>query len=171
VVDGASVLEEVTREVVTAAPVSATASPPPPTVQAPKLALSFEEITARLKDLTLPDVDVVYGVATGGIVPAALVAYQLGRPLELMTINFRRQDNSPQRPAPELLSLPREPQAGTSVLLVDDVSVTGQTLLLAKDTVLAGCQVTTLVMKGRADIVVFPDVGTCVAWPWKAPGE
>src|SRR5690606_287032 len=48
------------------------------------VALPFDEIAARLRVLELPDVDVVYGVATGGIVPASLVAYQLGKPLELI---------------------------------------------------------------------------------------
>ena len=134
-----------------------------------EVALSFEEIAARLRLLELPEVDVVYGIATGGIVPAALIAYQLGKPLELLSINFRREDNSPQRPTPALLRQAPTPQPGTRVLLVDDVVVTGQTVRLALDTVLAGCQVTTLAMKGKADIVVFPEVGTCVAWPWKVP--
>ena len=140
-----------------------------PTV-AGKVALSFEEIAARLKALDLPEVDVVYGIATGGIVPAALLAFQLGKPLELLTINYRSEDNSPQRPEPALLAPAATLESGTRVLLVDDVVVTGQTVRLAVDTVLAGCQVTTLAMKGSADIVVFPEVGTCVAWPWKVNG-
>src|SRR5690606_2843325 len=46
-----------------------------------KVALPFDEIASRLAGLTLPDVDVVYGIATGGVVPASLVAYRLGKPL------------------------------------------------------------------------------------------
>lgn len=137
----------------------------------PRVALPFDEIASRLAGLTLPDVDVVYGIATGGVVPASLVAYRLGTPLELIAINYRREDNSPQRPSPELLAPTRQPAPGTRVLLVDDVSVTGKTMQLARDTVLAGCDVTTLVMKGRADIVAFPEVATCVAWPWKLNTE
>ena len=135
-----------------------------------KFALPFEQIAARLKGLTLPEVDVVYGIASGGVVPASLVAYQLGKPLELIVINYRREDNSPQRPAPEILAPSQRPAPGARVLLVDDVSVTGQTIRLARETVLAGCAVTTVVMKGRADIVAFPEVGTCVAWPWTVAG-
>lgn len=148
-------------------PVDAAAASTP---SSDKTALSFEEIAARLKRVEVPEVDVVYGVATGGIVPASLLAYRLGKPLELISINYRSEDNSPQRAAPELLAPAQLPQQGTRVLLVDDVVVTGQTMQVAKDTVLAGCQVTTLAMKGRADIVVFPEVGTCVAWPWKVQG-
>lgn len=136
-----------------------------------KLDLPFDQIAERIKGLTLPDVDVVYGIATGGVVPASLVAYRLGKPLELIAINYRREDNSPQRPSPELLMPSRPPAPGTRVLLVDDVWVTGKTMRLARDSVLAGCDVTTLVMKGRADIVAFPEVTTCVVWPWKVNAE
>lgn len=133
-----------------------------------KVPLGFEEIAARLKAVELPEVDVVYAIATGGVVPGALVAYKLGVPLKRLDINFRAPDNSPQRPAPELLTPADPPPPGTRVLLVDDVSVTGKTMELALS-LLAGCQVTTLALKGRAaDHVLFPEVGSCVVWPWNA---
>lgn len=51
-------------------------------------------------------------------------------------------------------------------MLVDDVSVTGQTLELARS-LLAGWKLTTLVLKGKeADFVLFPEVASCVNWPW-----
>lgn len=131
-----------------------------------KVPLEFDEIARRLKATTLPVVDVVYAIATGGIVPAALVAYELGVPLKRLDINYRASDNSPQRPAPKLLASPELPPEGTRVLLVDDVAVTGQTLNLARS-LLVGCQVTTLALKGgAADLVLFPEVAACVAWPW-----
>jgi hypoxanthine phosphoribosyltransferase len=128
--------------------------------------LDFATISGRLHDLVLPDVDVVVGIATGGTVPAALVAHQLRKPLALVTINFRAPDNTPRRPAPEVLgAVPRLP-AGSQLLLVDEVSVTGATLDAAR--ALFGDQaVTTLVLKGRGDIVAFPEIRTCVAWPWR----
>jgi hypoxanthine phosphoribosyltransferase len=55
---------------------------------------------------------------------------------------------------------------GLRVLLVDDVSVTGKTLNRVK-ALLKGYTVYTLVMKGKGDFVLFPEVGTCVQWPWK----
>ncbi|MBW7916782.1 MAG: phosphoribosyltransferase [Trueperaceae bacterium] len=133
-----------------------------------KVALPFTEIARRIAAAELPRVDLVIGVATGGVVPAALLAYRLGVPLARFDINYRAPDNSPRRPAPELLAAPSLPQAGTRVLLVDDVTVSGQTLGLAR-ALLAGCEVTTLALKGRgADIVLFPEVASCVAWPWHA---
>ncbi|MBW7885892.1 MAG: hypothetical protein H3C34_25330 [Caldilineaceae bacterium] len=131
-----------------------------------KVPLDMVEISRRLKAVALPEVDLVVGVATGGIVPASLAAYRLERPLAVMAINFRAPNNSPQHQAPVLQSHFVRPAAGTRVLLVDDVSVSGQTLELAKRQ-LEGCQVTTLVLKGTGDLVLFPEVGACVFWPWK----
>lgn len=129
-------------------------------------ALDFETISQALWRISPPEADCVVGIASGGIVPASLVAHQLRLPLYLLTINFRAPDNSPQRSAPELLQeLPPIPP-GARILLVDDVSVTGKTLDLAKS-LLVGHPVTTLALKGRADLVLFPEIGECVHWPWK----
>lgn len=133
---------------------------------ATKVALDFREIVARLEALNLPEVDVVVGIASGGVVPASLLAYKLRSPLVLFSINYRAEDNRPQRDAPELLQPVTLPPKPSRILLVDDVSVTGRTLELAKR-LLEGYEVTTLVFKGQADHVVFPEVRECVAWPWK----
>ena len=129
-----------------------------------KVPLGFDEIAARLAGFDLPEVDVVVGIASGGTVPAGLLAYRLGVPLTLLRIHYRDSDNRPQRPHPELLS-PAPLPSGRRVLLVDDVSVSGATLELAKE-LLTGNEVTTLVLKGRGDRVAFPEVGSCVVWPW-----
>ncbi len=131
-----------------------------------KVTLSLPEIARRLKQTDLPDVDCVVGIATGGVVPAALVAFQLERPLALLPINFRAEDNAPRHDHPVILgeiTLPERPQR---ILLVDDVSVSGETLAVARR-YLTGHDVTTLAMKGQADIVLFPEVAQCVNWPWK----
>lgn len=136
-----------------------------------KVALDFINISTRLRCIAdrLPDVDLVVGIATGGVVPATLVAYELGLPLAIIEINYRDEDNTPQRPAPELLGAGQIPPDTQTILLVDDVSVSGQTLDYAKS-LLPGRQITTFVMKGRpgsADFILFDDVPECVFWPWK----
>ena len=83
----------------------------------------------------------------------------------MMRLNYRAEDNTPQRPEPELLGTFQPPNA-SRVLLVDDVSVTGQTLTAAK-ALLPHSHVTTLVIKGQGDFVLFPEVARCVVWPWK----
>ena len=129
-----------------------------------KVQLSFAEITQRLKQMVFPEVDMVVGIATGGVVPASLAAYKLERPLTLLHINYRAGDNTPQRDAPQLLNSSDIPSPPQRILLVDDVSVSGQTLDLARR-LLSEHHVVTLVLKGRADHVLFPEIKACVQWP------
>jgi hypoxanthine phosphoribosyltransferase len=58
--------------------------------------------------------------------------------------------------------LPKE----RKVLLVDDVAVTGKTFEKAVE-YLQDCRIVTLVLKGKADVVIFPEVEDCVEWPWR----
>jgi len=131
-----------------------------------KVKLDFVQIVQRLKQCRLPDVDYVVGIGSGGVVPASLVAFHLERPLAILPINFRAPDNSPRHPTPQLLGQLDLPANARHILLVDDVSVSGQTLSIAKQA-LTGYQITTLVMKGQADFVLFPEIAACVNWPWK----
>lgn len=131
-----------------------------------RIPLTFEEISQRLRQVRLPEVDLVVGIATGGTVPASLLAYQLGCTLAVVHINYRAEDNTPQRPTPILLSSQPLLPEKRRILLVDDVSVSGQTLALAK-TLLAGHDVITFVLKGRGDYTLFPEIAECVEWPWK----
>lgn len=131
-----------------------------------KVRLELPRIKARLKAQFLPKVEAVIGISTGGAAPASLVAYELDLPLYTLAINYRAEDNSPQRKQPELLA-PLPPALPRTLLLVDDVSVSGKTLELAKR-LLKGHLITTLVFKGKADIVLFPEIKPCVHWPWKA---
>jgi hypoxanthine phosphoribosyltransferase len=119
-----------------------------------------------MRELTLPEVDVVVAIARGGIVPAAMIAHQMGVPLELLRVNYRDDNNKPCRTSPELLEPLRFDPSGLRVLLVDDVSVSGATLARAREA-LFGATITTLVCKGRADLVLFPQIRECVEWPWR----
>jgi len=130
-----------------------------------KVDLDFASISQALKRLDLPHVDQVVGIATGGILPAALLAHQLGLPLTLLYINYRAPDNSPQRSEPELLKKAPYLPEGAVILLVDDVSVSGQTMALARSR-LKDHEVVTFALKGKADYVLFPDIQDCVNWPW-----
>ena len=132
-----------------------------------KVDLSFLEITRAMQQLTLPSFDLVAGIGRGGVVPASLLAYKLACDLLVLPINYRDDDNRPQREAPALLAPTPIPDGVRTILLVDDVSVTGKTLDAAR-ALFDGYDVTTLVMKGRADYVLFPDIASCVNWPWTA---
>ena len=131
-----------------------------------KINLDFTTISRALKAFPLPEVDHVVGIATGGIVPASLIAHQLNLPMSLIEINYRARDNSPRYPKPVLLSWQPLPAGGRRVLLVDEVSVTGKTMEFAR-TFLTEHEVITFALKGKADYVLFPDIESCVNWPWK----
>jgi hypoxanthine phosphoribosyltransferase len=127
----------------------------------------FSEISARLRSLSLPETDLVIGIGTGGIVPASLVAFHLGCELQIITLNYRDENNTPRYENPVVINMPEMPSLqGKRILLVDDVSVSGKTLHEAL-LHFQGLQIRTLTMKGKADYVLFPEIQDCVKWPWK----
>lgn len=128
--------------------------------------LSFKEIAERLKQMQLPEIDVVIGIGSGGIPPATFVAFHLNAELVVMTLNYRDEKNNPRFDEPKVLYQPEWKLAGKRILLVDDVSVSGKTMETARAQ-LAGFDVKTLAMKGKADFVLFPEIKDCVKWPWK----
>ncbi len=128
--------------------------------------LSFKQIAERLKQMDLPEFDLVIGIGSGGVPPATFVAFHLNTELQVMVMNYRDEKNNPRYDEPQVLKKPEWNLAGKRILLVDDVSVSGKTMNAAKEQ-LAGFDVTTLAMKGKADYVLFPEIKDCVKWPWK----
>ncbi len=129
--------------------------------------LTFLEISNRMRRMAFPPVDRVVGIRSGGVTPAAMVAHQLGLPLDYLSINYRDESNQPRYEEPLVQETPFDLPAGSRLLLVDDVSVSGKTLRAAAQR-LAGHHLTTFTLKGRAaDLVLFPEIAPCVQWPWK----
>lgn len=126
----------------------------------------MQEITDSLNKISFPQIDIVIGIATGGTVPASLVAFKLNKPMQLIEINYRDEDNNPRYIDPALQNENIPDLKNKKILLVDDVSVSGKTLGYAKK-LLSGNEITTFVMKGSADISLFPEIQSCVNWPWK----
>ena len=130
-----------------------------------KVDLEFLEIKNRLNSIDLPVVDLIVGIAEGGKVPASLIAWILEIPLLIIKINYRDDNNKPRYEIPMLLKDINIPANVKKILLVDDVGVSGKSLKLAEEH-LNNYEVTTMVMKGSGDIVLFPEILTCVNWPW-----
>ncbi len=128
--------------------------------------LSFKQISDRLKQLQLPDFDIVIGIGSGGIPPATMVAFHLNAELQVLMLNYRDEANNPRFSEPQLIKKPQWNLKGKKIMLVDDVAVSGKTIEAAR-AMLKGYDVTTLTMKGKADFVLFPEIKDCVKWPWK----
>jgi xanthine phosphoribosyltransferase len=130
--------------------------------------LSFADIAGRLGRWPFPErIDGVVGIASGGIVPAALVAQILRVELKLVALNYRDDTNEPRFAEPRLLS--SAPDLGTwrRVLLVDDVYVSGKSWHVARAVLPTDVEVLPFVLKGKVDFALIRDVDGCVQWPWK----
>ncbi len=139
---------------------------PLPTDANAKVRLNMDEITERLRAADYPPIDAVVGIETGGRIPATLLSFHLGLPLYMLPINFRDENNDPRYNEPRVMAeVQKLPPAGAPVLLADDVAVSGATMNKARG-LLPGYRITTFALKGRADIVLFPEVRQCVHWPW-----
>ena len=133
-----------------------------------KRPLHFPEISHRLSELAFPPVKAVVAILRGGRVPAFLVADRLGGlPVVLLEVRHREDDNRPRPEGAVAGWMAGEDQLlpESRLLLVDDVSVTGRTFATAKAR-FPGHPVTTFALKGRADLVAFPEIEGCVHWPW-----
>ena len=130
--------------------------------------LSFSDLTARLARWTFPEkVEGVVGIASGGVVPAALVAQRLGVELKIIALNYRDETNVPRFVEPQLLSVVPELGSWRRILLVDDVYVSGKSWHAARALLPRDVEVLPFVMKGKTDFALIRDVDGCVQWPWK----
>jgi uncharacterized protein len=130
--------------------------------------VSFKEITARLDAWAFPGgIDGVVGIASGGVVPAALVAQRLGVGLEVIGLNYRDEANEPRFAEPRLLSRIPDLGAWRRILLVDDVYVSGKSWQAARAALPPEVEVLPFVFKGKVDFALIRDIDGCVRWPWK----
>ena len=131
-----------------------------------KPAISIAEVARHIGDLPLPEVDAVVAIERGGLAAGEILASMLDRPLVRFRLSYRDDANDPLFDEPQIVEAAQIPVSpGGHLLVVDDVSVSGATLQRARDH-LAGYRISTLVLKGSADLVAFPEIEGCVTWPW-----
>lgn len=107
------------------------------------------------------------GIASGGVVPAALVAQRLGLGLKVIALNYRDAVNEPRFAEPKLLSDVPDLGAWRRVLLVDDVYVSGKSWHAARALLPPATEVLPFVLKGQTDFALIRDIDGCVQWPWR----
>jgi xanthine phosphoribosyltransferase len=130
---------------------------------------TFEEITARLAKWDFPaGVDGVIGIASGGVVPAALVAQRLGVGLKTIRVTYRDPAHGTRFNEPQLAS--EVPGLGLwkRVLLVDDRYVSGRSWNAARAMLPKHAEVLPFVLSGDAPFALFRDKTVITDWPWSA---
>jgi len=134
----------------------------------PVTPLSFQDIATRLARWQFPErLDGVVGIASGGVVPAALVAQRLGLEMKVIALNYRDEANEPRYPAPKVLAPAPEVRGWRRILLVDDVYVSGKSWHAARALLPADAEVLPFVLKGKVEFALIRDVDGCVEWPWR----
>ena len=130
--------------------------------------LKFEELCARLKAWAFPArIDGVVGIASGGVVPAAMVAQQLGVGMRVIALNYRDEANEPRHAEPQLLSPVPDLGDWQRILLVDDVYVSGSSWEAARRHLPNEVEVLPFVSQGKQDFALTSDLDGCVRWPWR----
>ena len=66
-----------------------------------KTSLAFTTISEALRTFPLPETDCVIGIGRGGVVPASLIAHQLGCDLRIVQVNYRDDNNRPAHEQPQ----------------------------------------------------------------------
>ena len=133
-----------------------------------KTPLTLQEIVARLKRWKFPEsLDGVVGIASGGVVPAALVAQHLGLGLKIVAVNYRDESNEPRFDEPRSLGPAPDLGRWRRVLLVDDVWVSGKSWNAARSLLPHDIEVLPFVLKGSAEFALIRDIEGCVRWPWQ----
>lgn len=117
------------------------------------------------------DPEIVIGIAKGGVLPAAVIASMLRREFYPIRLS-RRHDDRIVRDQPVLLTPMPEAVAGKRVLVVDEISATGETLRLAAEEALrlgaTEVKTATLFVHGssrRPDYFVF-ETDDLILNPW-----
>lgn len=126
---------------------------------------SFTDIAGKIRRLKFNDsFDMVVGIASGGIVPAYMIAAHLKTPLEFIWINFRNIENIPQRESPILVKPISFVFENKSILLVDDRIQSGKTLEYTRSLLKTARSVKTFSINGKADYYLFDE--ECFTEPW-----
>lgn len=122
------------------------------------------EILKRIKSLRIDSVDLVVGIARGGIVPAYLIATHLRKPLEFLWIHFRDDHHKQELDKPRLEKPIDFPWKGNHILLVDDRVNSGATMDGASGFLKDAASIRTLAINGSADYTLFDE--DCFKMPW-----
>lgn len=128
---------------------------------------SFAEVMERFRSIVIDErFDMVVAIANGGIVPAGIIAQQLGiQEVKLLSINLRDERHQPKFDEPQLLAPIDFEFEARRILLVDDRVKSGSTIRFARALLIGkAAAVRTFAVNGKADYALFDE--PCFRFPW-----
>jgi hypoxanthine phosphoribosyltransferase len=132
---------------------------------------TFHSIFYSLKKIKIQfNFDIIVGIARGGIIPSSILSFIYEKELFLLWLNLYGEGMPPERAheKPKLIRPFDYDVSGKRVLLVDDLSRSGETIKFAKEILLkkGASEVKSLVLVGKGDYSLEEFKG-CVKFPWK----
>ncbi|MFH1641425.1 MAG: phosphoribosyltransferase [Nanoarchaeota archaeon] len=124
--------------------------------------LNFNHLLRELKSIKFAKFDLIVAIGKGGIIPASLIRNILDIDMEILWLNLRDANHNIKYLKPKLTKKFTKIK-NKKILLVDDVSRTGNTFQAAKK-ILKENKIKTFVINGKADYNVME--GDCVKFPW-----
>lgn len=131
----------------------------------------FHSIFSSLKELKIPfNFDIIVGIARGGIIPSSTLSFIYEKELLLLWLNLYGEGMPPERAheRPKLVRPFDHDISGKNILIVDDLSRTGETIEFAKKILKekGASEIKSLVLIGKGDYFLEEFKG-CVKFPWK----
>jgi len=132
---------------------------------------TFHSIFYSLKVIKIPfDFDIIVGIARGGIIPSSILSFIYEKELFLLWLNLYGEGMPPERvhEKPKLMRPFEHDVSGKKILIVDDLSRSGETIEFAKNILKnkGASEIRSLVLVGKGDYFLEEFKG-CVKFPWK----
>lgn len=127
--------------------------------------IKINEIEKKIKELNIDnEFDLIVAIGRGGIIPAFMLKNKIDVPIEIIWINFRNDKNEIIHDEPIVLKEIAFDFKEKNILLVDDVSRTGNTFKKAKKILRKAQKIKTFAVNGDADYRLYN--GECFKFPW-----
>ena len=132
---------------------------------------SFHNIFYSLAEISIPfNFDIIVGIARGGIIPSSILSFIHEKELFFMWLNLYGEGMPPEKvnDKPKLVKPFEHDVSGKKILLVDDLSRSGETIEFAIDLLKrkGASEIRSIVLVGKADYSLGEFKG-CVNFPWK----